>query len=778
MKLGIVIPWFGRELKGGAEQHAWQIASRLAARRHTVEVLTTCCKSHQDDWETNHLPAGVISEPEGFKVRRFPVAKRDRASFNRVCAHLQEIDPRNLKSGVPPVPETDSAIFANELIKSPALSEFLAEHQPDYDRFILLPYLYGPVLDAIRIVGRRGALLPCLHDESYAYLPDVAAAIYAVGSLLFLSEGEQELAYRLFGPGIIPKSTFVGAGVEASPISADKTNGEHPDKYVLYLGRKDPGKNTPLLLRAFSRFRAVRPNSSLGLVLAGPGQAMKPAAPNIIDAGVISNETKESLLRHCAALVQPSQNESFSRVMMEAWFHGKPVAVHRRCDATAIPVTNAEGGWLADSEDEWANFFVELDRASRVKLRELGENGRRYAAVAADWENVMDRFEAALVAPEINSPRSVSPENSGLGVINQFLPNLSYGDAISNQAIWIRNELRRGGFDSEIYVQFIDPRVSHECHVFTPDAVHTSGAAIYHHSIGAEMTPHLIEFRGPKYLIYHNITPGEFFEKYRPAFADILYRGRKDLARLAHCFENSAGVSAFNAAEMAQNGFKNPGVLPLPVDPQKWALSPDPAIMEEMQDGRTNILFVGRFAPNKKQDDLVVAFSHYLQQDPGGRLILVGKPEQADPYVTHLKELIAGLGLAESVHLPGIIGDAELAAYYRTAHLFWSMSEHEGFCVPLIEAMWFDVPILAFKAAAVPETLGGAGFMFSEKDDPAGLAACARLLITDPTLRAKLIRAQRQRRLDFLPGAVLPAMKEMIDNLVGAGPVGSRRFGD
>ena len=772
MKLGIVIPWFGRDLKGGAEQHAWQIASRLTARGHAVEVLTTCCKSHQDDWEANHLPAGLTSEPEGFKVWRFPVGKRDRASFNRVCAHLQQIDPGSMKPGVPPVPETDSAIFANDLIKSPALTEFLARHESDYDRFILLPYLYGPVLDAIRIVGRRGALLPCLHDESYAYLPEVAAAFYGAGSLLFLSEGEQELAYRLFGPGIIPKSTFVGAGVEATSISAEaKTNGEHPDKYVLYLGRKDPGKNTPLLLRAFARFRAVRPNSSLGLVLAGPGPATNSVAPKMIDAGVISNEKKESLLWQCAALVQPSQNESFSRVMMEAWLHGKPVAVHRRCDATAIPVANAQGGWVADSEDEWANFFVELDRASGVKLQELGENGRRYASVATDWENVMDRYEAALVAPETNSPRSASPRNRGLQVINQFLPNLSYGDAISNQAIWIREELRRAGFDSEIYVQFIDPRVGHECHVFTPEAVHRSGAAIYHHSIGAEMTPHLIEFRGPKYLIYHNITPGEFFEKYRPAFADILYRGREDLARLAGCFGNSAGVSAFNAAEMAQNGFKDPRVLPLPVDPQKWALSPDPAIMEQMQDGRTNILFVGRFAPNKKQDDLVVAFSHYLEQDPDARLILVGKPEQADPYVTHLNELIADLGLAESILLPGIIGDAELAAYYRTAHLFWSMSEHEGFCVPLIEAMWFDVPIFAFKAAAIPETLGRAGLMFSQKDDLAELATCARLLITDRTLRAKLIRAQRQRRLDFLPGAVLPAMKEMIDNLVSAGPL-------
>jgi len=125
----MVIPWFGRNLHGGAEQHAWQIAARLAARGHSVEVLTTCCRSHQDDWETNHLPEGVTEEPEGFRVRRFPVGKRDRARFDSVCARLLQMDPVSLKPGVAPVAPEESQIFTSELIKSPALLDFIAAHQ-------------------------------------------------------------------------------------------------------------------------------------------------------------------------------------------------------------------------------------------------------------------------------------------------------------------------------------------------------------------------------------------------------------------------------------------------------------------------------------------------------------------------------------------------------------------------------------------------------------------------------------------------------------------------
>ena len=779
MKLAVVIPWFGRELKGGAEQQAWQIASRLASRRHDVEVVTTCCRSHQDDWSTNHLPAGASLEPEGFTIRRFPVRLRDRASFDRVCGPLMNMDTRALKPGVSPVSDEDAAIFVNELIKSPDLLAFLERSATSFDWFLFLPYLYGPVLHGISLVEKRAVLQPCLHDEAYAYLPQVADAFHLAEKLLFNSDGELELALRLFGPGIWSKSTVVGEGVEHENDRALAASAAREEaklgRYVLYLGRKEEGKNTPLLLRAFRRFRAARPNSDLQLVLAGHGVAeLNGERDRIHDLGIVDGLEKERLLRNCAALFQPSEKESFSRVMMEAWMHRRPVAAHTSCLATAVAVQRSGGGWVAGSEREWAALFAQIAREAEPTLSQLGTRGREYATRMADWNHVLERYETALgnLSPTRGDQRPTRTRSVAAS-INQFLPNLSFGDAISNYALWIRDEIRAQGLQSEIYVRFIDPRVAHECSLFSPERLQESDAAIYHHSIGSELTPHVAGFAGPKCLIYHNITPAEFVEPYRPEFAPILRRGREELAELAQHFELTFGVSEYNAQELRDRGFRDPGVLPIAVDPQKWNFPPDPALMAALQDGKTNILFVGRIAPNKKQDDLVVGFREYLRFDPTARLIIVGKPEENDPYAAHVQEVIRSLNVQESVIMPGSINDAQLAACYRTAHLFWSMSEHEGFCVPLIEAMWFDVPVFAYGLSAVPETLGRGGLLFTNKDDFVELAAAAHLVRQPGRLRDAVIQQQRQRRETYLPENVTAPLDRLLSELIGDDASGS-----
>jgi glycosyltransferase involved in cell wall biosynthesis len=768
VKLAIVIPWFGRELKGGAEQHAWQIATRLTQRGHDLDVVTTCCRSHQDDWSINHLPSGVTEEPEGFTVRRFEVDPRDRKAFDRVCANLLTIPAITLRPGVSPIFPSDAEIFVNQLIRSQSLLDYLRAKREAYDWFILLPYLYGPVLHAVSILKERTALQPCLHNEAYAYLPQVAQAFYNASKLLFISEGEQELALRLFGPGIWTKSRVVGAGVETCDRLLSNVNGTATartnGRFVLYLGRKDAGKNVPMLVRAFERFRRVRPNSDLRLVLAGNGSIDVNGCDSITDLGLVSESEKAKLLRDCVALVQPSSNESFSRVIMEAWHYGRPVAAQASCLATATAVQRSGGGWLAESEDDWAELFTIMHRTSAKELVELGRKGQRYAKGIANWDKVIGRYEQALapVTPIYASGRSVTTTKRA---IHQVLPNLAYGDAISNQALFIRDTLRAEGYRSNIYVRYVDPRVAHECIVFAPEEIGESSGIIYHHSIGTELTPHVVAHRGPKFLVYHNITPAEFFEPYSPDFAQILRGGRAELRHLARHFAKSAGVSEFNAAELRERGFNEPMVLPIAVDPARWNVPPDAGLMEQLGDGRTNILFVGRIAPNKKQDDLIHAFQRFLAADPSARLILVGPAEQGDPYAAHLREIIESNGLGESVIMSGHINDSQLAAYYRTAHLFWSMSEHEGFCVPLVEAMWFDIPILAYRSTAVPETLGDAALMFTDKGDLHAVAAMASLLITDRTLRQRLIDAQRRRRAQFLPEHIRPLVFHLLGRL-------------
>ena len=184
--------------------------------------------------------------------------------------------------------------------------------------------------------------------------------------------------------------------------------------------------------------------------------------------------------------------------------------------------------------------------------------------------------------------------------------------------------------------------------------------------------------------------------------------------------------------------------------------------MRQLCDGKRNILFVGRYAPNKCQHHLIEAFTHFLLLDPDARLILVGSGDPYDPYVQHLQQSIDYYGLRESVIIPGHINEEQLQAYYRTAHLFWSMSEHEGFCVPLIEAMWFDVPVLAFRSSAIPETMGDAGLMFNEKSDLGLLAALAMKIINDEPLKATIISKQRLHRASFLPNAVAPHFFKLI----------------
>jgi glycosyltransferase involved in cell wall biosynthesis len=782
--VAIVIPWFGASLTGGAEQQAFQIATRLAARGHAIEVLTTCNRSFHDDWSLNHHAPGISAE-HGIRVRRFPVEERAAAAFDEVNAKLLALSSDALRPGVSPLSAAEAQRFVNENIKSSALLAHLRAAHDEYHAFIFLPYMFAPITGGVPLVAARAWLQPCLHDEPAAYLPQTAELFRTAHRLLFNSEGELELALRLYGPGIYTRSAVVGEGIERADYAPAQLAAALPRDlrgvpFVLYLGRRDATKNVDLLARAFAQFKATHAASDLQLVLAGPGTESF-AAASVHDLGLVSDEVKAALLVNARALVQPSRNESFSRAVMEAWAAGRPVVAQRECLATAGAVARARGGWLAADADEWAQVFARIAAADEEELHALGARGRAYAAEHADWNKVIARYEALL---KLKRAASASPsshaatEDDELAIhslrgqesqpraIHQLLPDIVYGDAISNQARAIRDHLRRHGYESEIFVKRRGPRMTDEARLFDEARPAPTDALIYHHSIGSELTAFAIAHEGPKCLVYHNVTPAEFYAPYRPGFAWMLEMGRAHLARLAPHFAVAVGDSAFNAAELAACGFRAPGVLPIIIDPDKWNIAPDAELSARLQDGRRNILFVGRVAPNKRQERLVEAFAHYRALEPHARLVIAGEGRASDPFFNRVQATITRLELAPHVEVTGQIADAALLAYYRTAHLYWSFSEHEGFGAPLVEAMWFDVPVLALSVTAVPETMDAAGVLFSHTEELTTVATRAHALTHDADTRRTVIAAQRTRRLAFTSAAVWPILARLIERLL------------
>jgi glycosyltransferase involved in cell wall biosynthesis len=267
-----------------------------------------------------------------------------------------------------------------------------------------------------------------------------------------------------------------------------------------------------------------------------------------------------------------------------------------------------------------------------------------------------------------------------------------------------------------------------------------------------------------KVLIYHNITPHAYFAGINGPLAEAAKRGRGQLDQLRDLTAAGWGVSTFNCQELAERGWTNLGVLPIIFDPERYEVRPDRSVLKRYGDSRPNILFVGRVSPNKRFEDLILAF-FYLKMSvcADARLLLVGAQGGMEPYVAYLQRLIGELHLPDVV-LTGHVSNSELMAYYRSASLYLSLSEHEGFGVPLLESMHFGLPIVAYAAAAVPETLGGCGALVTKKDYPA-MAELIGLLIEDGDLRGRIIAGQRKRLEDFLPRSVEGLLETLLGDL-------------
>jgi glycosyltransferase involved in cell wall biosynthesis len=327
--------------------------------------------------------------------------------------------------------------------------------------------------------------------------------------------------------------------------------------------------------------------------------------------------------------------------------------------------------------------------------------------------------------------------------IHQVLATLGYGDAIGHEVLGIQRVLRAAGYDSEIFVQTADPRLEDLTVDYRdlPAASHHDNILIHHFSIGSRASRLAYALPDRMVLIYHNITPPEYFVDVNKELVRLCFRGRRELALYQTRCDLALGDSEYNRQELEGLGFSPTGVLDVVPGFDHLGGPADYTFAGAFDDEWVNVLFVGRVIPNKRFEDVIRSFHAYKTYfNPRSRLLLVGAHSGFERYLTMLHAFIAKIG-AQDVHLVGHVSNEELTAYYELADIFVCASEHEGFCVPLVESFHMGVPVIAYAATAVPSTMDGAGVLFTNKD-PMHVAGLINAIVDDPQLANRIVEGQ------------------------------------
>jgi glycosyltransferase involved in cell wall biosynthesis len=327
--------------------------------------------------------------------------------------------------------------------------------------------------------------------------------------------------------------------------------------------------------------------------------------------------------------------------------------------------------------------------------------------------------------------------------VHQVLATLGYGDAIGHEVLGIRRVLRAAGYDSEIFVETADPRLEDLTYDYRDllDASHPENLLLHHFSIGSRASRVAYALPDRMALVYHNITPPEYFVGVHKQLVELCWKGRRELRAYVDRCDIALGDSDYNRRELEALGYVRTGVLPVVPDFSHLDVVPDRHAVGAFDDGWTNLLFVGRVIPNKRIENLVRIFHAYRTGfNPRSRLLIVGSYGGFDKYLAMVQGMAARLGTPD-VHFAGHVSNEELAAYYDVADLFLCASEHEGFCVPLVEAFHMRVPVLAYAATAVPSTMDGGGVLYEDRD-PWHVAALADAIISDTALGDRILAAQ------------------------------------
>lgn len=345
--------------------------------------------------------------------------------------------------------------------------------------------------------------------------------------------------------------------------------------------------------------------------------------------------------------------------------------------------------------------------------------------------------------------------------VHQVIPAATPGDAVTNQAFAWRDLLADWGHGGEIVAEHVHPDLSEQVRRFdrAGKRILDDGAVVLRYAIWSKTAETALRSPERAALVYHNITPGELLRDFNPSLADLCDRGRKALADLPRPASLIAD-SSFNAADLRAAGLGDAEVIPLLLDvPDDGAVRPSSQI-------EPTVLSVGRIVPNKRLEDVIKAFALFQgHRAPGSRLVLVGSSMGFENYRLALERLVERVG-ARRVFFTGPISTSARDAWYSRADAYLSMSVHEGFCAPLVEAIAHGVPVVARSAGAVPETLSGAGVVIDGLELPL-VAEALHEVVSSPETRAALATAARERLAELRPDKVAPRIRSALEPILG-----------
>lgn len=383
--IAFVAPRYNAGSAGGAEVLCQHIAEHAAKLGMQVTALTTCVQNNYT-WQ-NHFPEGTHTH-NGVTVRRFKVrTNRNTGEHARIETAINAKKPVSLE---------DQKTWLREGVFSPGLLECIKAEKDNFDAFIFVPYLFGTSYFGVLEVADKAVLIPCLHDEPFAYLEVFKQMFDAAKGVLFNAYPEQLLAQRLYSTPE-GKAAVVGMGIDEQPdVNAqrfcEKFNINDP--FIFYAGRREGGKNTPLLIEYF-RIMKKNTASKLKLVLAGSGKIHVTDDPDVIDIGFVSEQEKHDAMAAATVFCQPSNNESFSIVIMEAWLAGTPALVSADCAVTRHHCELGQGGLYFSGYYEFEECVRALEQNQQLN-QALAQNGAAYIRSTYSWDSIIDKFQKAL----------------------------------------------------------------------------------------------------------------------------------------------------------------------------------------------------------------------------------------------------------------------------------------------------------------------------------------------------------------------------------------------